>query len=65
MNKEKLDSLLKILADEEEEDNTCRLKYGSQYQMAASSDNNKDFIAKLQSFKAKMEQASGLDTSNF
>jgi hypothetical protein len=50
MNKEKIESLLKTLKDEEEEDNTCRMRFGSKYQMAASADGNKDFIAKLTSF---------------
>jgi hypothetical protein len=65
MNKEKIDSLLKTLKDEEDEDNTCRMRFGSKYQMAASSDGNKEFIAKLTGFKAKLEQATNLDTSNY
>lgn len=64
MNKDKIESLLKTLADEEEEDNTCRLRFGSQYQMQASSDHNKDFITKLKSFRDKLDQATNLDTTN-
>lgn len=50
MNKDKIASLLDTLKKEQEEDETCRLRFGSKYQMAASADGNKDYIAKLISF---------------